>query len=75
MYYGEAGRLIVGVTGASGVVYAKRLLEVLKEKNIESHVIVSRAAEIIIKHELEKRELISRSLEDTVTEKMKLMHH
>ncbi|MCL7402489.1 MAG: UbiX family flavin prenyltransferase [Thaumarchaeota archaeon] len=53
MYYGEAGRLIVGVTGASGVVYAKRLLEVLKEKNIESHVIVSRAAEIIIKHELD----------------------
>jgi len=53
MYCGEVGRLVVGVTGASGVVYAKRLLEVLKEKNIETHVIVSKTAERIIKHELE----------------------
>ncbi len=46
-------RLVVGVTGASGVIYAKRLLEVLSEKNIETHVIVSKTAEKIIKHELE----------------------
>lgn len=53
MYYGKVGRLVVGVTGASGVVYAKRLLEVLKEKNIETHIVVSKTAERIIKHELE----------------------
>ena len=53
MYCGEVRRLVVGVTGASGVVYAKRLLEVLKEKNIETHLIVSKTAEKIIKHELE----------------------
>ena len=53
MYYGKVGRLVVGVTGASGVVYAKRLLEVLKEKDIETHIIVSKTAERIIKHELE----------------------
>lgn len=46
-------KLVVGVTGASGVIYAKRLLEVLNEKNIETHIIVSKTAEKIIKHELE----------------------
>ena len=46
-------RLIVAITGASGVVYGKRLLEVLKEKNVETHLIVSRAGEQIIEHELD----------------------
>lgn len=46
-------RLIVAITGASGVVYGKRLLEVLKEKNVETHLIVSRASEKIIEHELD----------------------
>jgi len=52
-------RLIVAITGASGVVYGKRLLEVLREKKIETHLIVSKAAEKVIKHELKapKREL------------------
>jgi len=45
-------RLIVAITGASGVVYGKRLLEVLNEKKIETHLIVSKAAEKVIKHEL-----------------------
>jgi len=44
-------RLIVGVTGASGVVLARRLLEVLKEKGVETHLIVSSGAEDIIKYE------------------------
>lgn len=45
-------RLIVAITGASGVVYGKRLLEVLREKRIETHLIVSRAAERVVEHEL-----------------------
>lgn len=45
-------RLVVAVTGASGVVYGKRLLEVLHEKKIETHLIISKAAEKVIKHEL-----------------------
>jgi len=45
-------RLVVAVTGASGVVYGKRLLEVLREKNVETHLIVSRAAEKVVEHEL-----------------------
>jgi len=46
-------RLIVAITGASGVVYGKRLLEVLQNKKIETHLIVSKVAEKIIEHELE----------------------
>ena len=46
-------RLIVAITGASGVVYGKRLLEVLQNKKIETHLIISKAAEKIIEHELE----------------------
>jgi len=45
-------RLVVAVTGASGVVYSKRLLEVLREKKVETHLIISKAAEKVIKHEL-----------------------
>lgn len=44
--------LIVAITGASGVVYGKRLLEVLKEKKVETHLIVSKVAERVIQHEL-----------------------
>jgi 4-hydroxy-3-polyprenylbenzoate decarboxylase len=47
-------RLIVAITGASGVVYGKRLLKVLQEKNVETHLIISKAAEKVIEHELEK---------------------
>ena len=46
-------RLIIAITGASGVIYGKRLLEVLQEKKIETHLIVSKAAEKVIEHELE----------------------
>lgn len=42
-------RLIVGVSGASGVIYGIRLLEVLKEiKEVQTHLIVSKGAETTI---------------------------
>lgn len=37
-------RLIVGVTGASGIQYGRRLLEVLRDQPVETHLIVSQAA-------------------------------
>jgi len=42
----------VAVTGASGVVYGRRLLEVLREKKVETHLIISKAAEKVIENEL-----------------------
>lgn len=38
-------KLIIGITGASGSVYGIRLLERLLEKNIETHLIISRWGE------------------------------
>lgn len=48
-------RLIVAISGASGVVYGVRLLEILRalpdERKVETHLIMSRAAEVTLAHE------------------------
>lgn len=46
-------RLIVGITGATGIVYGVRLLELLRETGIESHLVVSRAGDLTRAHELD----------------------
>lgn len=46
-------RIIVGITGASGVIYGIRILEELREKNYEVHLIVTEAAKENIKYETE----------------------
>jgi len=38
-------RIIVGISGASGVIYGVKLLSLLKEKGIETHLIISEAGE------------------------------
>lgn len=48
----SAQRIIVGVTGASGVVYARRCLETLKACGVETHLVVSKAAEMTLAYEL-----------------------
>lgn len=42
----DAGKaaLVVGISGASGFIYGMRLLELLADTEIETHVVVSRAA-------------------------------
>lgn len=57
-------RLIVAVTGASGAVYGERLLKMLREKNVETHLIISKAAEKVIEHELEMAKEDVRKLAD-----------
>lgn len=48
-----APRIIVGITGASGIVYGVRLVEVLHERpDAEVHLIVSDAARITLAHEM-----------------------
>ncbi|GAB4524890.1 MAG: UbiX family flavin prenyltransferase [Amphiplicatus sp.] len=46
------GRLILGVSGASGAIYARRALEALAAAGVETHLVVSRAAEMTIGYEL-----------------------
>lgn len=45
-------KIVVCITGASGVVYAKRLLEVLSEKNIHISLIISETGKLVIEKEL-----------------------
>jgi 4-hydroxy-3-polyprenylbenzoate decarboxylase len=44
-------RIIVGITGASGAIYGVRLLEILKSAGIDTHLIVSRAAQVTLAYE------------------------
>jgi 4-hydroxy-3-polyprenylbenzoate decarboxylase len=46
-----AKRLLVGISGASGAIYGIRLLELLKDSGVETHLIVSRAARMTLSYE------------------------
>ena len=43
--------IIVGISGASGAIYGVRLLELLKGADIETHLIMSRAAQVTLAYE------------------------
>jgi len=47
----DARRLIVGISGASGVAYGVRVLDALGELGVESHLVVSRAALLTLSQE------------------------
>ncbi|WP_454784973.1 UbiX family flavin prenyltransferase [Legionella sp. WA2024007413] len=44
-------RIIIGITGASGMIYGIRLLELLRSTDIETHLIVSKSAQLTRKYE------------------------
>ncbi len=44
-------RLIVGISGASGVVYGVRLLQLLRNAGIETHLVMSKTAEVTFAYE------------------------
>ncbi|MBR7618409.1 UbiX family flavin prenyltransferase [Phenylobacterium sp. 20VBR1] len=46
-------RLVVGISGASGVAYGLRVLDACRELGVESHLILSRAAALTIAQETE----------------------
>jgi len=43
--------MLVGITGATGIVYGVRLLEALKSLGIETHLVVTKAGELTRAHE------------------------
>ena len=45
--------LAVAITGASGIVYGQRLIEVLFAANVDVHLTTSDSAKIVAKHELD----------------------
>jgi flavin prenyltransferase len=46
-------RLIVGISGASGIVYGITALKLLRQLGIESHLVVSKSAIVTLTHESE----------------------
>jgi flavin prenyltransferase len=49
----QTARLIVGISGASGTIYGVRLLEMLREAEIETHLVMSKSAEMTLVYETE----------------------
>ena len=46
-------RLIVGISGASGTIYGVRILQVLQDTGIETHLVMTRSAEVTLAYETE----------------------
>ncbi len=47
----SANRIIVGISGASGIIYGIRMLEVLRAAGVETHLVISKAAEMTLAYE------------------------
>lgn len=58
--------LIVGISGASGVIYGVRLLEVLRNVGVPTHLVMSRSAEITLAHETDLKVADVHALADVV---------
>ena len=46
-------RIIVGISGASGIVYGVRALEMLAQTGVETHLVMSKSAELTLHYELD----------------------
>lgn len=51
MHANEKQRLIVGISGASGIAYGIKVLQLLQKTDIETHLVVTKAALQTLKHE------------------------
>jgi len=61
-------KLVIGITGSTGVIYGIKLLEILKEKNIETHLILTKWAQKCITMETDYKLDQVRSLATTVSD-------
>jgi 4-hydroxy-3-polyprenylbenzoate decarboxylase len=59
-------RLIVAISGASGVIYGIRLLETLRDKPVETHLVLSKAAEVTLAYETSFKIAEVKALADVV---------
>ena len=55
-------RLIIGISGASGVIYGIRALELLRETHIETHLVMSKSAEMTLAYETDLKPAAVRDL-------------
>lgn len=59
-------RLIIGISGASGVIYGVRLLEILRHLPVETHLVISRSAELTLAYESDLKVAQLQAMADTV---------
>ena len=59
-------RIFLGISGASGAIYGVRLLETLRRLGVQSHLVMSKAAEMTISYELDSRPADIKALADMV---------
>lgn len=52
MHTASPRRLIVGISGASGIVYGVRTLQALRGLSIETHLVMTRSAQVTLAHEM-----------------------
>ena len=59
-------RLIIGISGASGVIYGIRMLELLRVTPVETHLVISKSAEITVAYETDWKAADVKALADVV---------
>src|SRR5690625_4135460 len=59
-------RLVVGISGASGVIYGIRMLQALRALGVESHLVLSRSAELTLAYETNMKVRDVEALADVV---------
>lgn len=59
-------RLVVGITGASGVIYGVRALEMLRGTDVETHLVMSKSAELTLAYETDRKPRDVRALASVV---------
>ena len=59
-------RLVVGITGASGIAYGVKLLELLRPLPVETHLVMSRSAEVTLAYETRLKVAEVKALADVV---------
>src|SRR4029079_4659164 len=62
----DRARLIVGISGASGVIYGVRLLQALKALPVETHLVMTKTAEVTLAHETDLKVKDVKALADAV---------
>lgn len=59
-------RIIVGISGASGIVYGVRALQLLRDCPVQTHLVISKSAKLTLHHELDMSLAELESLADEV---------
>tara|TARA_B100000405_G_scaffold272136_1_gene211972 strand:+ start:65 stop:640 length:576 start_codon:yes stop_codon:yes gene_type:complete len=57
-------RLIIGISGASGVIYGIRALQLLRDTDVETHLVMSKSAEMTMGYEVDMKPSTVRELAD-----------